>query len=124
MIKHFLFFFVFAATTAFITKRIIIGNEPQFSKILIQATEAKKAIAIGCSPDWKYINSLSDENDIPIIPGCGNYTWHISTKSDSAQIYFNQGINMYYSFHIIEAMASFKKAVKFDSSCAILYWAQ
>ncbi len=31
---------------------------------------------------------------------------------------------MYYSFHIIEAMASFKKAIKFDPDCAMLYWAQ
>jgi tetratricopeptide (TPR) repeat protein len=31
---------------------------------------------------------------------------------------------MYYGFHIIEAMASFKKAAKFDSRCAMLHWAQ
>lgn len=31
---------------------------------------------------------------------------------------------MYYSFHIIESMASFKKAVRFDPNCAMLYWAQ
>ncbi len=62
--------------------------------------------------------------DIPPIPGAGNHKWKISTTNDSAQFYFNQGINMYYSFHIIEAMASFKKAVKFDPGCAMLYWAQ
>ena len=79
---------------------------------------------IGCSPDWNEIKQWIDETDIPIIPGAGNYKWKITTKSDSAQIYFNQGINMYYSFHIIEAMASFKKAAKFDSGCAMLQWAQ
>ena len=31
---------------------------------------------------------------------------------------------MYYSFHIIEAMASFKKAAKLDERSAILHWAQ
>jgi hypothetical protein len=31
---------------------------------------------------------------------------------------------MYYSFHIIEAMASFKKAAKFDENSAMLHWAQ
>ncbi|MES1216648.1 MAG: hypothetical protein ABUT20_14125, partial [Bacteroidota bacterium] len=46
------------------------------------------------------------------------------TKNDSAQFYFNQGINMYYSFHIIESMASFKKASRFDPACAMLQWAQ
>jgi hypothetical protein len=31
---------------------------------------------------------------------------------------------MYYSFHIIEAMASFKKAAKFDENSPMLHWAQ
>jgi hypothetical protein len=65
-----------------------------------------------------------EEVDIPVITGAGIYKWKISTKNDSAQFYFNQGINMYYSFHIIEAMASFKKAARFDPNCAMLYWAQ
>jgi tetratricopeptide (TPR) repeat protein len=79
---------------------------------------------IGCSPDWEFVNGMIEETDIPPMPGAGNYKWKISTKSDSAQFYFNQGINMYYSFHIIEAMASFKKAAGFDPNCAMLQWAQ
>ncbi|HEY6505162.1 MAG TPA: hypothetical protein VIZ28_14395, partial [Chitinophagaceae bacterium] len=84
----------------------------------------KKKNLIGCSPDWELLKDWIEEVNIPPIPGAGSYTWKISTKSDSAQFYFNQGINMYYSFHIIEAMASFKKAAKFDPRCAMLYWAQ
>jgi len=87
-------------------------------------TEYKKKNIIRCSPNWEELKYWLDEVDIPPIPGAGIYKWKISTKSDSAQFYFNQGINMYYSFHIIEAMASFKKAAKFDPSCAMLYWAQ
>jgi tetratricopeptide (TPR) repeat protein len=83
----------------------------------------KKSI-IRCGPDWDALKEWLDETDIPPIPGAGIYKWKISTKNDSAQFYFNQGINMYYSFHIIEAMASFKKAAKFDPKCAIVYWAQ
>jgi hypothetical protein len=62
--------------------------------------------------------------DIPPIPGAGIYKWAISTTTDSAQFYFDQGINMYYSFHIIEAMASFKKAARLDPTAAMLQWAQ
>jgi len=91
---------------------------------LINYSEFKKKNIKGCSPDWEALKNWIDEVDIPPIPGAGIYTWKISTKNDSAQFYFNQGINMYYGFHIIEAMASFKKAVKFDPACAILYWAQ
>jgi tetratricopeptide (TPR) repeat protein len=79
---------------------------------------------IRCTPDWNELKEWLEEASIPPMPGAGTYKWKISTVNDSAQFYFNQGINMYYGFHIIEAMASFKKAVKFDPNCAMLYWAQ
>ncbi len=91
------------------------------------AADNKKYILkkiVRCSPDWNEIKEWIDETDIPPIPGAGSYKWKISTTNDSAQFYFNQGINMYYSFHIIEAMASFKKAARFDPRCAMLEWAQ
>ena len=84
----------------------------------------KKKNIISCSPDWNQLQSWIDEMDIPPLPGAGKYKWKISTTNDSAQFYFDQGINCYYGFHIIEAMASFKKAAKFDPQCAMLYWAQ
>lgn len=84
----------------------------------------QKVNSIGCSPDWSKVKDWIDEVDIPPIPGTGNYKWKISTKNDSAQFYFNQGITMYYSFHIVEAMASFKKASRIDPGCAMLQWAQ
>lgn len=87
-------------------------------------TEYKKKNIVRCSPDWNELKDWLEEVDIPPIPGAGIYKWKISTKSDSAQFYFNQGINMYYSFHIIEAMASFKKAEKFDPDCAMIHWAK
>lgn len=85
---------------------------------------SKEKKTIRCSPNWDELKKWLEETDIPPIPGAGSYKWKISTSNDSAQFYFNQGINMYYSFHIIEAMASFKKAAKFDTNCAMLYWAQ
>ncbi|HEX4958222.1 MAG TPA: hypothetical protein VFV46_08605 [Lacibacter sp.] len=84
----------------------------------------KKKTVIRCTADWEALKQWLEEVDIPPMPGAGKYEWKISTGNDSAQFYFNQGINMYYGFHIIEAMASFKKAARFDASCAMLYWAQ
>jgi tetratricopeptide (TPR) repeat protein len=84
----------------------------------------KQKTIVSCSPDWNELQAWIDESDIPPIPGAGIYKWKISTKNDSAQFYFNQGINTYYGFHIIEAMASFKKALQFDPECAMIYWAQ
>jgi tetratricopeptide (TPR) repeat protein len=59
---------------------------------------------------------------IPALKGWGNYTWKITTSSDSARFYFNQGINMYYAFHSIEAIASFIKATRFDPQCAMAWY--
>jgi tetratricopeptide (TPR) repeat protein len=77
-----------------------------------------------CSPDWSSYTITQEEiQSMKPLPGTGSHEWKINTTHDSAQFYFNQGINLYYGFHIIEALPSFKKALAFDSDCAILYWA-
>ena len=92
---------------------------------LAEITQKKSLTAISCSPDWTTYHLTKEEiNEMVPLPGTGSHTWKISTKNDSAQFYFNQGINLYYGFHIIEALPSFKKAQTFDSSCAMLYWAE
>src|SRR6187402_2844239 len=63
----------------------------------------KNRMIIGCSPDWSILNADSLGNAMKPLPGWGNYRWDIKTSSDSARFYFNQGINMYYAFHIIES---------------------
>ena len=77
--------------------------------------------AIRCSPLLNNIN-FADSVAIPLLKGWGKYRMPATTNNDSAKIYFEQGINMYYGFHVIEALASFEKAVKFDTSFAMGYW--
>ena len=114
------------AMLAFITALLAfrIKEFKKQSSTVSSVKNFKKKNSIRCSPDWNELKEWIEEFDIPPIPGAGRYKWTISTSNDSAQFYFNQGINMYYSFHIIEAMASFKKAAKFDTGCAMLQWAQ
>lgn len=107
------------------------GNKKNSSFIPIDKTalaevnEKRSLTAISCSPDWTTYHLTKEEiNEMVPLPGTGSHAWKISTKNDSAQFYFNQGINLYYGFHIIEALPSFKKAQMFDSSCAMLYWAE
>ncbi len=92
---------------------------------LVKVIFKKKFSTISCTPDWTtyHLTKLDIMEMIP-LPGTGSHVWKISTMSDSAQFYFNQGINLYYGFHIIEALPSFKKAQLFDSACAMLYWAE
>src|SRR5436190_2573814 len=115
--------------SAFVLSAVILFafrfNEKQKrSATSVDLIEFKKKNIIRCGPDWDKLKDWLEEADIPPIPGAGIYKWKISTRNDSAQFYFNQGINMYYSFHIIEAMASFKKAEKFDKYSPMLLWAQ
>jgi tetratricopeptide (TPR) repeat protein len=72
-----------------------------------------------CAPPFIETNPV---NDIPALKGWGNYSFKISTASDSAQFYFNQGLSLYYGFHMIEAYASFTKASRIDSSCAMAWY--
>lgn len=85
---------------------------------------AKKSQSILCSPGWQHWEADSTEAVIPALSGWGSYRWRIQTKSDSADFFFNQGINLYYGFHIIEALASFKRAQQFDPEQPLLYWAE
>ncbi|MEO8771573.1 MAG: hypothetical protein ABI402_15875 [Ferruginibacter sp.] len=84
----------------------------------------KNKFIIHCSPDWNFLNADSIGIAMKPLPGWGSYRWNINTASDSARFYFNQGINMYYAFHIIESLGSFKKAATFDSTNAMIYWGQ
>jgi tetratricopeptide (TPR) repeat protein len=114
----------FITILAFLFSAFLFSFKKNESIRAERIVEFKKKNIIRCSPDWNELREWIEEYDIPPMPGAGSHTWKISTKSDSAQFYFNQGINMYYGFHIIEAMASFKKAAKFDPRCAMLHWAQ
>ena len=88
-----------------------------------QYLEEKKKFSISCAPDRSNPGLLPENPaDMVPLPGWGNYSWTIKTSSDSAGYYFSQGINMYYSFHIIESLASFNKATWFDPASPMPYW--
>lgn len=114
------------ANAAFLTAFLTIPNaKTNNTETFYDATAVKTKTSVSCTPDRGAIAELLAENDeINLLPGSGSYVWKINTKSDSAQLYFNQGINMYYGFHIIESIASFKKAAKFDESNPMIRWAE
>jgi tetratricopeptide (TPR) repeat protein len=88
------------------------------------AIAEQRSAAIACAPAANDITANDEGKFIRLMPGWGTHSYSVSTKSDSAQIYFNQGLSMYYSYHTREAIASFKEAARFDSSCAMIYWGQ
>lgn len=80
---------------------------------------------ISCAPPSN-LDIRPDANGkyAPVFPGWGTYSYPIHTNSDSAQFFFNQGLNMYYSYHLTEALASFKEAARHDASCMMAYWGE
>lgn len=92
---------------------------------ILENINNRKLAAVSCSPDLINLSFSEDEVAAMIpLPGTGSHKWQIRTQNDSAAFYFNQGMNLYYGFHIIEAIPSFKKAIQLDPDCAILHWAE
>ncbi len=52
----------------------------------------------------------------------GSHVFAVSTESDMAQRLFDQGVNWCFGFNQEEGLACFKKALEFDSDCAMLHW--
>jgi len=93
-------------------------------KSLVPPDETSGSITI-CAPfSGSYIKPAADGKYVTALPGWGNYSYKITTKSDSAQFYFDQGLNMYYSYHMKEALASFKESSRIDPEAAMSYWGQ
>jgi predicted Zn-dependent protease len=57
-----------------------------------------------------------------LIDGLGSYSRQISTKSEMAQKFFDQGLRLVYGYYSPEATASFKEALRHDPDNAMLYW--
>ena len=78
-----------------------------------------------CSPVSNGDISLNESGKFVVpLPGWGKYSYPISHTADSAQFYFDQGLNMYYGYHFKESLASFKEAARIDPSCLMAYWGQ
>ena len=54
----------------------------------------------------------------------GPYTRPITTRDAEAQAFFDQGLQLFYSFAPVDAARSFHEAQKRDPSCAICYWGE
>ena len=62
------------------------------------------------------------EKKAPLFSGLGSYSVSVTTNSDLAQKYFNQGIIFTYGFNHEEAFRSYREAARLDPDCAMAYW--
>ncbi len=79
-------------------------------------------------PAAKQQRSKADRSDknseqaARLYSGFDGYARRITTQSEAAQRWFNQGIQLLYGYNHDEAIRSFEKAAEVDPSCAIAWW--
>ena len=56
------------------------------------------------------------------FPNLGNFHRKITTRSEAAQAYFDQGMRFIFAFNHDEATRSFAKAAELDPTCASCLW--
>lgn len=57
-----------------------------------------------------------------LMGGTGNVQFPVTTKSEEAQAFVNQGIGQLHGFWYLEAERSFRQAAAIDPDCAMAYW--
>lgn len=67
------------------------------------------------------------EKDEPIAPklsGLGDYHYDVTTSSEDAQAFFDQGLRLTYGFNHSEAIRAFQEAARLDPNFAMAYWGE
>ena len=59
---------------------------------------------------------------VPLYENLGTYHRPVTTTSELAQRYFNQGFRLVYGFNHNEAIRAFKEVIRLDPNCAMAYW--
>lgn len=77
-----------------------------------------------CGPTQADLNTApgNDGHLSPLYAGLDVYNYTITTNSELAQQYFNQGFILNYGFNHSEASRSFREAIHQDPECAMCYW--
>ena len=57
-----------------------------------------------------------------MVPGGGTYSRPISTDSEEAQAFFDQGIRMAWGFYFPESIASYQEAARLDPDSPMPHW--
>jgi tetratricopeptide (TPR) repeat protein len=60
----------------------------------------------------------------PLWEGLGDLSYPITTDSEMAQRYFDQGLRLTYAFNHAEAYRAYKKAQELDPNCAMCFWGE
>jgi tetratricopeptide (TPR) repeat protein len=76
--------------------------------------------AHGGTTPFASLSSLS--RGAQIFPDLGTHQREVTTSSETAQTYFDQGLRLTYGFNHDEAARSFARAAEIDPTCAMCFW--
>lgn len=83
-------------------------------------------LPLGCSAEKGEVAFRSrakrGENGAQLFARMGTHRRDITTNSEEAQEYFDQGLVWAYAFNHDEAIRSFERAAELDPECAMCYW--
>ncbi|HXV59394.1 MAG TPA: hypothetical protein VEK15_01785, partial [Vicinamibacteria bacterium] len=71
---------------------------------------------------WAETSPPAADVKIPLHEGLGNAHLPITTSSELAQKYFDQGVRLHFGFWISEARRSFEEAIRQDPDAPMPYW--
>lgn len=79
---------------------------------------------LGCAtaPAPAPVATTAEAVRAPIFDGLGDHHMPITTSSDEAQRYFDQGMVLAFGFNHAEAARSFRAAIELDPECAMCHW--
>jgi len=86
------------------------------------AADAHHATATDSGTAKALADVQPDGTTAPLFHGIGPLHVPISTDSELAQKYFDQGFTLMYGFNHAEAIRSFKEAARLDPTCGICWW--
>ncbi len=93
-------------------------------------TVMRKLVIAVCSilflgiPATAVARQSNDDERQPLYGNLGPHNRIITTTSDMAQAYFNEGLQFMYAFGPSSALLSFREAQKHDPNCAMCYWGE
>lgn len=80
---------------------------------------------VKCTPAKFLLENVDTTKQIsPLFNNLGNLHFLISTKSERAQAFFDQGLKLSYAFNHAEGHRSFMEASRLDPNSAMSYWGQ
>ncbi|TVR84968.1 MAG: hypothetical protein EA405_00160, partial [Rhodospirillales bacterium] len=71
-----------------------------------------------------YGNAVASDEAPRLYDNLGDYSRNITTASERAQAYFDQGLRLAYGFARSDAARSFRAAQSHDPGCAMCYWGE